>query len=133
MQKRKRSFYKFFKQISDFCLWRFFLSIKTTHMHKYILAIQNLLVVFCISYNKIKKIKKKNFFFRLLLVFLSLIKQWSLLQSRTCSSGRNHNFPRFRCKMCLFFLSVLTINYLTFIFFKKKIMTFRFRLFSTIS
>jgi hypothetical protein len=48
--KKKKKFLLIFEAIFRFLFVKVFLNIKTPHMHKYILAIQNLLVVICISY-----------------------------------------------------------------------------------
>jgi hypothetical protein len=107
--KKKKEFLLIFEAIVPISVCEDFLSIKTPHMHEYFLALQNLLVVICISYKLCtttstsstkSKNKNKMFFFAFAFSFLRLIKQLSLLQSRTCSSRRNYIFARFRSKMC---------------------------------
>jgi hypothetical protein len=107
--KKKKEFLLIFEAIFRFLFVKVFLSIKTPHMREYILAVQNLLVVICISYktyilkfNIINEKKQTKTFASS--YFASYKKQFSLLQSRACSSRRNYNFARFRSKMWKFFL-----------------------------
>jgi hypothetical protein len=48
--KKKKELLLIFEAISRFLFVKVFLNTKTPHMHEYFLAIQNLLVVICISY-----------------------------------------------------------------------------------